>query len=367
MASATQPFPANTPTIFAVNISLHPTLRLLTLSYYKITAMTPKRRNRLAGWILATTALSLLYACDRLDQDVLPAGGSVISDNQEFFALAHSSATIDLRALLKTQQQVQIKIVTLPRKGDLLEMQMGVLQYLPNDNFTQGEDSFRYDVLDLNNMVLARDSVVIIVSNDGDALPCGLYAVTDSASVTAGHEVLINVLANDVLCDSINIKLEIYQPIGYAGQVRGDAAVMNDMTIRYRTTAGSSGVDYFFYKVTSVTDSSRYAVGRVSMRIEEPVENSDFTLLNDTYTFRQDSLASDTLRLYVFANDNLPGTGYTASVVSEPQHALDVTMHNLISLEYVLGNAQPIFTDSLSYQVCRNSQCKTARVYVKIE
>src|SRR5205085_10901918 len=107
MASATQPFPANTPTIFAVNISLHPTLRLLTLSYYKITAMTPKRRNRLAGWILATTALSLLYACDRLDQAVLPAGGSVISDNQEFFALAHSSATIDLRALLKTQQQVQ--------------------------------------------------------------------------------------------------------------------------------------------------------------------------------------------------------------------------------------------------------------------
>lgn len=329
--------------------------------------MTLRNRKVTLG-SLAVLLLILCYGCDSLESDNLP-DDKIRIEGSKLYTLTNTSAYIDLRALVKTSETIQFKVVSPPRNGRLSEMDKGILQYSPYASFKKGKDYFLFSVLSRDNKVLHQDSVIIIVSSDTTSLPCGLYAVTDSINTSSNAGIIIDVLKNDFLCDSVHTQLQVYKPAANAVPLYGSAVVVNGNKIKYTPNGAPSGPDYIFYKLSSTLDSGRYTFGKVVINYQ-PVVNVSFALNNDTYTFGKDSLAvSDTLRLAVFDNDYLPGAGYLASIVSPPgKGTATVYPSNATgSIRYVITSALSVRTDSLTYQVCKGIQCKTARAYIKLK
>jgi len=303
--------------------------------------------------------IALLSACDVLEQDATPDGSSIKIDGSKFYTLPNNSAYIDLYSLVKTQEKVQLKVVSQPSKGAISEMGKGVLKYSPNTSFTKGSDSFRFSVLTTDNKLLRTDSVVIVVEKDSTKLPCGIYTQSDYVDAPATGSITVNVLKNDILCDSAHIALEIYNPSAFP--LHGSALVIGNK-IKYTPNSSFKGTDQVFYKVKSTLDSSKYNIGIVFLA------SKDFTLRNDTFTIRKDTLGTNTLSLYVFKNDSLPyngGTNYTSSVISQPHHGT-TTIYGTSIVFYQLTSPPAVMTDSLTYQVCKGATCKTAKAYIKI-
>lgn len=311
---------------------------------------------KLMGLLLIT----LLYACDVLEKDSSP-GKDIEIEGSQVYTLSNSSAYIDLYSLVKTQQKVQLKISSQPRNGVLTELGKGILQYSPNKNFLKGKDSFGFSILTLDNQLLRSDSVMIIVTNDSTQLPCGIYTHQDYVTDSIKGSVTIDVLKNDILCDSVYVKVEVYKPLSSSLPFYGTATVIN-RKIKYVPAANFVGEDQIIYKVTSTIDSSKFSFGRVRIATRQ------FNLNNDNYTFKKDTLITRTLMLYVYQNDALNFNGnsnYVASVISSPHHG-SVSVNGMVSLNYVLTNVPAVLNDSLTYKVCKGAQCKTAKVYIKI-
>jgi hypothetical protein len=327
--------------------------------------MTPKnQKSRLSWALLIVSAVLIQYSCDVLEEDVKPAADKVITETPKFYSLPNAPTFINLNSLIKTQGQVQLRIISQPRKGNLSELSKGIVQYSPNKSFTKGNDAFRFSVLSTDDKLLMQDSVVIIVGSDISKLPCGFYTQSDSVVAPVTGSVIIDVLRNDILCDSVNIKLEVYKPAPNAVPLFGTAIVVSGNKIQYTPGPTFHGVDYIFYKVTSTMDSSRHSYGKVSISGSGLNTGEQFTLGNDYYRFRIDSLASDTLRLSVFQNDVLVnGIGFQSSIIATPRYGT-ATVNGLQFIKYVAAKPIATRTDSLTYRVCRGTDCKTARTYI---
>ena len=305
--------------------------------------------------LIGVLMITLLYACDVLEKDASPDWKDIQTEGSKVYTLSNSSAYIDLYSLVKTQQKVQLKIGAQPRRGVLTELGKGILQYSPDKNFVKGNDSFGFSILTLDNQLLRSDSVIIIVTSDSTQLPCGIYTqqdyVTDSVK---NGSVTIDVLKNDILCDSFNIKVEVYKPLASSLPLYGTATVIN-RKIKYVPAANFTGEDQIIYKVTSTIDSSKFSFGQVRIAARQ------FSLTSDHYTYKKDTLTTRALTLYVYQNDALNFNGnssYVANVIAAPQHG-SVSVNGMVSLNYVLTNAPTVLTDSLTYKVCRGTQCKT--------
>jgi hypothetical protein len=297
------------------------------------------------------------------EEENLPIDETIQLKKAEQFTLSSTATYIDLKSLVSTTQSVQLSVLSQPTNGKLTTISKGVLEYLPAKDFKNGQDFFRFAVYNQSNKLLAEDTVVITVSEDPAVLPCGLYAASDYARSYDGENLIIDVLGNDLVCDSIQAVLHINDPIE-AAPIHGVAQLI-DNKIKYFPKAGYVGVDSFFYKIASATDTSRYAYGKVRVLIqpEEPVD-PNFVPNNDTYMISRDSLGINHY-LTVFSNDYLPGDryAYSSSLIGLPHYG-EATDYSWSSVIYKPSTALIGKTDSITYQVCKGSICKTAKVYI---
>ncbi|HYG18799.1 MAG TPA: Ig-like domain-containing protein [Ohtaekwangia sp.] len=307
-----------------------------------------------------------LQACDAVDPDVTPGGPQVDVVDTEIVILSNGSAYIDLFSKIKTQHDVRLDITSQPQKGSLTELGTGFLRYSPGQHFVRGRDAFGFSIYDKNNLLLKRDSLVIIVEDDSTNLPCAMYPQDDYIYNVSGGSVLVNVLANDIICgDTANLVVSIYQPGSGFPPHHGTATVLTGGLIQYTPGNSFNGSDELIYRISVPGDTS--AVGFAMVRIL-PKAQCNFYLNPDDYTFSRDTLTHDTVQLYVLNNDILcDSTGQNHfSIIEQPQHGT-AFYSSASPIGYILPDAPAAFTDSLVYRVCIDQQCKIGRVRIKVD
>src|SRR5689334_12744813 len=142
---------------------------------------TPGMTKRIAPLFVLLTLL--VWSCDLFENDVVPDENDVTLGQTDFYTIPNSSAVIDLKSLVKSYTQVSLVITDQPGHGDLNKINDAVFSYKPDKNF-KGRDFFMIDIRSKGVSVL-KDSIIITVEHDTTSLPCGLYAVQDSLTITA--------------------------------------------------------------------------------------------------------------------------------------------------------------------------------------
>jgi hypothetical protein len=315
--------------------------------------------------ILFISGAFLLYNCDVLDSDVAPKPDELKVVQNKVYVMSNGTSTIDLRSMVQTAGSIQLNITSQPQKGELSTLAPGLLQYSPNTSFVQGQDKFKFSIYSASNTLLKEDSVIIVVENDTTNLPCGLYAQNDYLENVTGL-VSINVLANDYFCgDSSKLAVEIYRPEGYYPPYHGSAQVVGNR-IEYTPGVGFEGYDKIAYKVFNTENDSIYSFAIVY--IEKP-QACEFMVNVDSFSFGLDSLQLDTVYLPIFDNDQLCGqpiTGFDATILEDGDEGTG-TFKTPWAISYKLPSPRTAFTDSLVYQLCKDVECQTAKVYITVK
>src|SRR5260370_124881 len=118
----------------------------VTIPYDDVKIDTYRGSDSLINKIVITNNLGVVYT--------FAAADNVKIETSRFYSLPNSPTYIDLNTLIKAQSQVQLRIVSQPRKGNLSELSKGVVQYFPNKDFTGGSDAFRFSVLSIDDKLL---------------------------------------------------------------------------------------------------------------------------------------------------------------------------------------------------------------------
>ena len=84
-------------------------------------------------------------------------------------------------------------------RGELSHLDVLLLRYTPGSEFLEGKDEFVFSVTS-DQKVIATQTMTILIKQNIDELPCGLYAIEDKASVRSGSSVEIHVRKNDRIC-----------------------------------------------------------------------------------------------------------------------------------------------------------------------
>ena len=162
------------------------------------------------------------------------------------------------------------------------------IRYTPNDGFS-GTDTFTYTVRDAGDAEATGEVTVTVNSQPPLAAP-------DSAQVSIGQSIDIDVLANDTDPDGDPITL-----ISVSAPMRGTAEIVGER-IRYTPDASGAGSDTFTYEIES--DGGR-ATGTVSVNIEAPAP----TAVDDSAGTEENQPVS----IAVLAND-LDGFGQPLTI-----------------------------------------------------
>jgi hypothetical protein len=316
--------------------------------------------------LLFVVTCLIFVSCDSLENDVSPEVPDVNIGNNEIRILPNGTAYIDLYSMVRAAGNVRLDISSQPTRGELSEISKGFLQYSPYSSFKSGKDSFRFSIYSMQNTLLTTDSITIILETDTTNLPCGYYAVNDFVYDIGDVDgpVSVDVTHNDFLCgDSTKVRVEIYRPDNTFPPYHGSATIQgNDIT--YFAGAGFQGFDKVFYKVYHEDDTSVYSFAVVYFEKTPPCE---FLPQNDRFTLNLDSIQTDTVHLAVFANDMLCSTSinqYTFSILDDGH--VGTTRPGppiMYGLPAVITQS---YTDSLAYQLCRNGDCKQAKVYINV-
>jgi hypothetical protein len=321
-----------------------------------------KIKNWLQAIMIVAIAM-LSYSCDVLQDDDPSTDSQVEISNDKVYVLPNGSAYIDLYSKVKTSGTVKLNISGQPRHGNITELSSGFLQYSPDNAFKRGQDAIAFSIYSATNEFIKFDSVIIIVEDDTTQLPCGIYPRNDSVYNVTGP-VTIDVLQNDVLCDSSDLIVEVYKPSASFPPYAGTATVVSGNRIQYTPGSSFTGTDKIIYKVYSPTDTAKIGFGVVYIEKEQPC---NWQLRNDHYTVNSDSLTTNLLRLLVFNNDTLclDTAQYTFSISKAPRYGT-ASLYKTYAIDYIVPDTTATITDSLYYKVCYGSQCKEASVGITI-
>ena len=246
----------------------------------------------------------------------------------------------------------------------MTEVGTGLLKYIPFKEY-QGKDAFLLSIHDANNKLLQTDTVDIIVDQNPDNLPC-IYP-QDDWIYTAGTPVTVNVLANDILCaDPSDLVLEIYRPNNSFPPHIGTASVTPDNQIFYMApNNGQDLQDSVVYKVYRASNPTVVGFATLAITVTGSLNPCQPIINPDSY-YLQLGHSSDTLRLGVLMNDYLCGAAPEISVTELPHHSDVIVNSDIIMYPYELSESNPTILDSLTYKVCIDQQCYSAKVKIEI-
>ncbi len=311
-------------------------------------------------WLICLTCG--IVSCDILesDPDVVTPNTEISGD--EVVVMANSTSFIDLNSKVTTNVPARIAVTSDARNGNLTDIGKGLLQYSPSVGSKRANDSFEFTVYTLNNEVIKRDTIVIRIENDSTNLPCNIYPAPDYVYGVSQDSVIVNVTANDIICGG-PVNLSVFKPDNSFPPNFGYAALSGNKII-YNPGPSFTGTDKIIYKLTAAADSSRYAYGVVYI-IGDSACN--FSLENDAYVFN-DHAADSLIVLPVFGNDSLCYAieQYQVNLKSLPVYGLASLLPNGISYTAPASVTFP-FTDHFTYEICKDANCKTARVDVTLK
>lgn len=310
------------------------------------------------------TAALLCLACVLVSCDVLEPDADIITPtteivDKEIVVLANSPSFIDLNSKFETNVPTYAAVTSQPRLGKLKDIGNGIIQYTPAVGNSKGRDNLAFTLYTMNNEIIKQDTLIIIIENDSLSLPCGIYPKADYAYSAGTTPILIDFMANDIICGG-PVNVSIFQPNENFPPQFGKAEITGKK-IRYTpsTTFGSS--DIIIYKLASAWDTTRQAYGVVFITADSAC---NYQISDDHFVFNEHSLDS-TVTLPVFMNDSL------CDIVSQYQvYAKSLPLYGKVSpiadgFAYI-PPASPVFPfqDHFTYEVCKDGMCKSANINV---
>ena len=304
---------------------------------------------------------AMLFSCDVLESDPDVIVPDTHVDDADVVILANNPALIDLNTKIKTNVPAKLAITSEVKYGKMTDLGKGLIQYLPQVGSKKAVDRFEVTMYGQNNNIIKKDTIVIRIENDTANLPCNIYAVADYVyGVTAQTpSVLIDVTDNDIICGG-PVRLSIYKPDDSFPPVIGTAEVVEN-SIRYTPAFNYNGKDAIIYRLSAVSDTSRYAYGIVYISGDSLCSS---IAKDDHFNFFQGS-ADSTLMLPVFKNDSLctPIDQYQVTVKTQPQRGQVLVVQGGISYKANLPINLP-FRDEFIYEICKDGTCSSANVNV---
>jgi hypothetical protein len=310
-------------------------------------------------WMVSIALMTI--SCDVLESDPDVLKPTTDITGKEVFVMANGASFIDLNTKLQTNVPARIAITSEVRRGELTDLGKGILQYSPAVGSSKARDGFEFTVYTLNNEIILRDSVIIIIENDSTNLPCNIYPIPDYVYGVGQDPVVIDVTRNDIICGGA-VTVAIFKPGNSFPPYFGQAEVQGNK-IKYTPGSTFDGSDQIMYKITAAGDTSRSAYGIVYIAGDSVCS---FRLMNDQYVFNEYALDSLTV-LPVFQNDSLchTTTQYQVNVKSSPVFGQATPVTNGVSYKVPVSVSFP-FTDNFTYEVCIDAVCKTARVDLRL-
>jgi hypothetical protein len=334
-----------------------------TFNTFDMKEIKLKNTSRILDKLLIAFGLTItLLSCDMLesDPDVLEPSTNFTGD--EIVVLANAPSFIDLNATLKTNVPARVAVTSEARYGAITDLGKGVLQYIPSNGNSSARDGFEFTVYSLNNEVIKRDTIVIVIEHDSTRLPCNLYPKPDFVYGVGQDSVKIDVTANDIICGS-DVNVSIFKPASSFPPHHGYAHVYGK-EIYYTPKPSFQGTDKIIYKLTATNDSTRVAYSIVYITRDSACT---FRLSNDQFVFNE-STADSLLLLPVFQNDSLcrPLNSYTVNLKLPPAHGQATRVPDGFTYQAPPTAVLP-FDDYFTYEVCADAVCKIARVDVKLK
>lgn len=304
----------------------------------------------------------LAFSCDVLESDPDVIEPKTIITGEEIYVLANSPTIVDLNAKFQSNTPVRIALTSDARHGEISDLGKGLLQYSPSPGNSRGRDGFEFTVYTLDNEVVKRDSVVIIIETDSANLPCNIYPAPDYIYGVDRSPVVIDVLANDIICGG-KPTISIFKPVETFPPYFGQAEIV-DNKIEYTPNSSFDGADKIVYKISLGNDTARTAYGIVYVTGDSVCS---FTLADDSFVTGEQVLDS-LITLPVFQNDSLCDilSAYTVIIKSAPVYGQASTAPNAINYKVPSAVSFP-FLDSFTYEVCIDATCKTARVDIEVK
>jgi len=301
-----------------------------------------KKQRNVAWAILLLFVAGLFTACDKEEFDLLPEQvlGITVEDKQ-VSTFKNQPVRLDLWAKDSLPDSAVLSLGK-PVHGTLkLADSTGAKLYVysPDLNFV-GTDSLLYKVC--VGASCAKATIVISVA-DSSATGCVPLARADEAAVRQGQSVKINVLQNDVACDSSSISLA-------GGPQHGRAFIDENKQIVYTPNASFQGTDLLQYKLSSAAGA---ALAEVKIRV---VGACTPGAVADTFQIA----AADSALIQVLRNDVLcPEADMAVELVQEPSQG---------NASVVYRNGQPVILyepklqDQLHYRLTQtvNGQKKSS-------
>jgi hypothetical protein len=177
-----------------------------------------------------------------------------------------------------------------PANGSLVFNNDKSFTYTPAVGFI-GEDGFSYTVRDEQGTPGSAMVMISVVPDDG-----AIVATNDFVEVVSGGEIIVPVLANDMVPEGGSLRISAVSVPGY-----GAVNVLSDQTIRYVPQGGFVGIDSFTYTITDELEATSTA----TVTVKVVATNNDPLATNDNFAVE----AGQTTLLAVLANDSDPDGG----------------------------------------------------------
>jgi hypothetical protein len=301
-------------------------------------------------------------SCDVLEPDADIINPSTEISDTEVVVLANTTSFIDLNSRMATNVPARAAVSSQPRYGTITDLGQGIIQYVPAVGDSKGRDNFEITLYTLNNEIIKRDTLVIVIENDSTKLPCNIYPRADYVYNASRDSILIDVTANDIICGGA-VHLSIFKPNDQFPPRFGEATVVGT-DIKYTPSTSFNEQDIIIYKLTGVVDTTRSAYGVVYITADSGCR---FTPNDDHFTFDRNALDSAII-VPAYDNDALCGAinQYQVNVKSSPLYGEAFPAAQGFTYKANASAVLPL-NDHFIYEVCKDGVCKSAEVSIKIK
>lgn len=309
-------------------------------------------KNYFYTCLLCATLLGV-GACEKIGEDTpIEIPTNTDSDERVFYGFQNNDVLVDLSQLLRTTDVSSLRVLSDAQFGKISFLPQGVLSYEPNEEVSEANEQIVMEWKKANGAAV-QELVVIKIVPEPKELPCVVMAMSDAVELNA--TMLIDVLKNDILCESTLNKLRIVE-----NTKNGTAKITNDNKIEYTPKVGFRGIDNLIYGIEATQEGRLIRrIARLKFVVNDPnVAGANcVNKLRDDVVLYKPQEKKDSFLIQVFVNDmicpkSLSGGAPQVTIAQAPKRG-SVKIINGLAIGYAPKNliGSIAHSDTILYRV----------------
>ncbi len=201
--------------------------------------------------MLKNNLLYLLFAlivlgtssCEKIAEDELPISAPTEPSDgtgKVIYTYQNNEVAIDPTQLITVLEVKSYNLVSFPIHGKAMFLPDGILHYSPNENVIEADEDLVIEFFK-NNGTSFKETITVKIVQEQAQLPCLIIAMSDKAKYEPNKEVIIDILANDEICEGTFKEIAIL-----AKPNNGIATIINNK-ISYVPNQSFKGIDKLMY------------------------------------------------------------------------------------------------------------------------